>query len=40
MLIRERRSQVVPGQINAFNAFFLKRLFPVQVRHGAILKGR
>ena len=35
-----RRYQVVPGKTEAFNDFFLTRLFPVQKRYGARLVGR
>ena len=40
MMFRIRRYQVVPGKIEAFNDFFLTRLFPVQKRYGARLVGR
>lgn len=32
--------RVVPGKLEAFNAFFLEHLLPVQQRHGATLVGR
>lgn len=32
--------RVAPGKLEAFNAFFLTRLFPVQRRYGATLVGR
>ena len=40
MMFRIRRYQVVPGKTEAFNDFFLTRLFPVQKRYGARLVGR
>ena len=40
MTFRIRRYEVVPGKTEAFNDFFLTRLFPVQKRHGARLVGR
>ena len=40
MVFRIRRYQVVPGKTEAFNDFFLTRLFPVQKRYGARLVGR
>ena len=40
MMFRIRRYQVVPGKTEAFNEFFLTRLFPVQKRYGARLVGR
>lgn len=40
MVFRYRAYQVAPGKLEAFNAFFLNRLLPVQRRHGAKLVGR
>ena len=40
MMFRIRRYQVVLGKTEAFNDFFLTRLFPVQERYGARLVGR
>lgn len=40
MTFRCRMYRVVPGKLEAFNAFFLARLLPVQQRYGAELIGR
>jgi NIPSNAP len=40
VLFRLRTYSVEPGRLAAFNQFFLERLLPIQVRHGARLVGR
>lgn len=40
MIFRCRMYRVAPGKLEAFNAFFLTRLLPVQRRYGAKLVGR
>ncbi len=40
MIFRCRTYRVAAGKLEAFNAFFLTRLFPVQRRYGARLVGR
>jgi hypothetical protein len=40
MIFRVRRYRVAAGKLEAFNAFFLEYLLPVQQRHGARLVGR
>jgi 8-oxo-dGTP diphosphatase len=40
MLFRLRTYRVEVGRLAAFNEFFLERLLPIQLKHGARLVGR
>jgi 8-oxo-dGTP diphosphatase len=40
VIFRLRTYTIEPGELESFNAFFLERLLPVQLRHGARLVGR
>ena len=40
MIYRMRTYVAVPEQLDAFNSFFLDRLLPIQLHHGARLVGR